>query len=75
MTNVDELFNDLILIGQHPKEKADTVTVMENIGHFLDEENEMLYNKFKELGDIAVQYDTGHASLPWAGIRFILQVT
>ena len=31
-------------------------------------------NKFKELGDIAVQYDTGHASLPWAGIRFILQV-
>lgn len=31
-------------------------------------------NKFKELGDIVVQYDTGHASIPWAGVRFILQV-
>jgi len=31
-------------------------------------------NKFKELGDIAVQYDTGHVSLPWAGVRLILQV-
>ncbi len=51
MTNVDELFNDLIRLGQHPKEKADTVTVMENIGHFLDEENEALYYKFKELGN------------------------
>jgi amidophosphoribosyltransferase len=51
MTNVDELFDDLIRLGQHPKEKADTVTVMENIGHFLDEENEMLYAKFKELGN------------------------
>ncbi len=51
MTNVDELFNDLIEIGQHPKEKADTVTVMENIGHFLDEENEEMYAKFKKLGN------------------------
>ncbi|MBP6335717.1 MAG: amidophosphoribosyltransferase, partial [Bacteroidia bacterium] len=51
MTNVDELFNDLILLGQHPKEKADTITVMENIGHFLDEENDSLYYKFKELGN------------------------
>jgi len=51
MTNVEELFQDLIRLGQHPKEKADTVTVMENIGHFLDEENELLYNKFKELGN------------------------
>jgi amidophosphoribosyltransferase len=51
MTNVDELFNDLIAIGQHPKEKADTVTVMENIGHFLDEENEEMYAKFKKLGN------------------------
>lgn len=50
MTNVDALFNELIDLGQHPKEKADTVTVMENIGHFLDEENEELYYKFKELG-------------------------
>ena len=51
MTNVDELFNDLVKLGQHPKEKADTVTVMENIGHFLDVENDALYNKFKELGN------------------------
>ncbi|MBL0103179.1 MAG: amidophosphoribosyltransferase [Bacteroidetes bacterium] len=51
MTNVDELFDDLVHIGQHPKEKADTVTVMENIGHFLDEENEELYQKFKKLGN------------------------
>lgn len=51
MTNVDELFNDLIRLGQSPKEKADTVTVMENIGHFLDEENEILYQKFKSLGN------------------------
>ena len=51
MTNVDELFNDLILIGQHPKEKADTVTVMENIGHFLDEENEEMYARFRRLGN------------------------
>ena len=51
MTNVDELFNDLILIGQHPKEKADTVTVMENIGHFLDEENEEMYARYRQLGN------------------------
>ncbi len=51
MTNVDELFDDLIRIGQHPKEKADTVTVMENIGHFLDEENEEMYKKFRQLGN------------------------
>jgi hypothetical protein len=31
-------------------------------------------NKFKEVGDIAVQYDTAHAALPWAGVRFLLQV-
>ncbi|MBK7853460.1 MAG: amidophosphoribosyltransferase [Bacteroidetes bacterium] len=51
MTNVDELFEDLVKLGQHPKEKADTVTVMENIGHFLDVENDELYYKFKELGN------------------------
>lgn len=51
MTNVDELFDDLIRLGQHPKEKADTVTVMENIGHHLDVENDSLYYKFKELGN------------------------
>lgn len=48
MTNVDELFNILIDLGQHPKEKVDTVTVMEKIGHFLDEENEIIYQKYKD---------------------------
>lgn len=50
LTNVDELFRNLIDLGQHPKEKADTVTVMERIGHFLDEANEKLYWQFKDQG-------------------------
>jgi len=50
LTNVDELFNLLVNIGQHPKEKSDTVTVIEKIGHFLDEENERLYQQYKQLG-------------------------
>ena len=47
MTNVDELFNQLIELGQHPKEKSDTVTILEKIGHFLDEENSQLYHAKK----------------------------
>lgn len=47
MTNVDELFDILLDLGQHPKEKVDTVTVMEKIGHFLDEENQAIYEKYK----------------------------
>ncbi|NQY67318.1 MAG: amidophosphoribosyltransferase [Flavobacteriales bacterium] len=50
LTNVDELFEQLIELGQHPKEKSDTVTVIEKIGHFLDEENEKLFKKFKDGG-------------------------
>ncbi|MBP9151839.1 MAG: amidophosphoribosyltransferase [Flavobacteriales bacterium] len=50
MTNVDEMFNQLVSIGQHPKEKADTVTVLEKIGHFLDEENDRLYFEYKQEG-------------------------
>lgn len=50
LTNVDELFDQLIQLGQHPKEYADTVTVMEKIGHFLDEENEKLFSKYKNDG-------------------------
>lgn len=50
MTNVDELFDQLVELGQHPKEKADTVTVLEKIGHFLDEENDRLYYEYKEQG-------------------------
>jgi amidophosphoribosyltransferase len=48
MTNVDELFDLLINIGQHPKEKVDTVTVMEKIGHFLDEEVQSLFELYKD---------------------------
>ncbi len=50
LTNVDELFGTLVELGQHPKEKSDTVTVMEKIGHFLDVENEELYAHYKSLG-------------------------
>lgn len=50
LTNVDDLFNFMVGIGQHPKEKADTVTVMEKIGHFLDVENQELFDKYKALG-------------------------
>lgn len=50
MTNVDEQFNLLIDLGQHPKKRADTVTVLEKIGHFLDEENEALFQRYKRLG-------------------------
>ena len=50
LTNVDELFEVLVRIGQHPKEKSDTVTVMEKIGHFLDVENDELYKNYKAKG-------------------------
>ncbi|MBL7861644.1 MAG: amidophosphoribosyltransferase [Cyclobacteriaceae bacterium] len=48
MTNVDELFNILVELGQHPKDKVDTVTVMEKIGHFLDLEVQSLFEKYKD---------------------------
>lgn len=48
MTNVDELFDILVDLGQHPKDKVDTVTVLEKIGHFLDEENQEIFNKYKD---------------------------
>ena len=50
MTNVDELFSNLVQIGQHPKEMADTVTVMEKIGHFLDDAVAKLYKQIKKEG-------------------------
>ena len=50
MTNVDELLNQLYELGQHPKEKADTITVLEKIGHFLDDDNQRLFNHYKTLG-------------------------
>ena len=58
MTNVDELFNQLVQLGQHPKQKSDTITILEKIGHFLDEANDAIYyenkNKFskKEITNI-----------------------
>ncbi|HQQ83932.1 MAG TPA: amidophosphoribosyltransferase, partial [Cyclobacteriaceae bacterium] len=48
MTNVDELFDILVNLGQHPKEKVDTVTVMEKIGHFLDMEVQFQFEKYKD---------------------------
>ncbi len=50
MTNTTELFDNLIKLGMHPKEKADTVTVMEKIGHFLDDAVRKLYKKAKSKG-------------------------
>lgn len=50
MTNVKELFDDLVNLGQHPKEMADTVTVMEKIGHFLDDEVSDVYKECKKEG-------------------------
>jgi amidophosphoribosyltransferase len=50
MTNVDELFEKLIDLGQYPVETSDTITILEKIGHFLDAENESLYSKFKKQG-------------------------
>lgn len=50
MTNVDELLEQLYELGQHPKEKADTVTVLEKIGHFLDDENQELFDTYKKEG-------------------------
>ncbi|MBG16669.1 MAG: amidophosphoribosyltransferase [Crocinitomicaceae bacterium] len=50
LTNVDELFGLLVDIGQHPKEKTDTVTVIEKIGHFLDQENQYLFDKYDNKG-------------------------
>jgi amidophosphoribosyltransferase len=47
MTNVEELVQILVDLGQHPKEKSDTVTVLEKIGHFLDEENQKIFDKYK----------------------------
>lgn len=50
LTNVDELFEKLIEYGQYPVETSDTITILEKIGHSLDEENENLYRKFKKAG-------------------------
>ena len=50
LTNTDELFKVLISLGQHPKAYSDTVTALEKVGHFLDEENQLLFRKYKNEG-------------------------
>ncbi len=50
MTNVGELFDNLVQLGQHPKEMADTITVMEKIGHFLDDAVAKIYKDIKKEG-------------------------
>ncbi len=50
LTNVDELFDLLIELGQSPKDYSDTVTMLEKVGHFLDQENQRLFDKFKAQG-------------------------
>ncbi len=50
MTNVKELFNNLVKLGQHPKEYTDTITIMEKIGHFLDTQVRKIYKKLKKEG-------------------------
>jgi len=60
LTNVNELFQELLSFGQHPKEKSDTVTVMEKIGHFLDDEVQRLFNWFKAEG-----YDNDEITQRW----------
>ena len=50
LTNVDELLNQLVGFGQSPNQKTDTVTILEKIGHFTEEENNKLYYKYKKQG-------------------------
>ncbi len=50
MTNVDEIFKHLVNLGQHPENYTDTVTVLENLGHFLDRESQRQFDKFKARG-------------------------
>lgn len=55
LTNVEELFDKLVSLGQYPKVKSDTVTVLEKIGHFLDEEVQQLFNWYKPEGHSQVE--------------------
>jgi amidophosphoribosyltransferase len=79
LTNVDELFSRLMDLGQFPKDYSDTVTMLEKVGHFLDKENQVLFNTFKEKGytnrditeQISMNLDVGkvlgEASKYWDG--------
>ena len=48
LTNADDLFEHLVELGQFPKARTDTVTVLEKIGHFLDEEVQTIFSKYKQ---------------------------
>ncbi|MGM0573415.1 MAG: amidophosphoribosyltransferase, partial [Bacteroidota bacterium] len=50
LTNMEDLFNSLVDIGQHPNATSDTETILEKLGHFLDDENEELYRRYREQG-------------------------
>jgi amidophosphoribosyltransferase len=50
LTNVDELYKSLLELGQHPKDYSDTTTMLENIGHHLDETNQQLFEEYKKQG-------------------------
>jgi len=79
MTNVDELFSQLVELGQYPVETTDTITILEKIGHFLDEENELHYEKYKKQGlikkeitdkiavDLDIRQILGKAAKYWDG--------
>ncbi len=70
LTNVQELFTKLIELGQYPTETSDTVTILEKIGHFLDEENETLYQEFKKEG--LLKKDISHLIAKHLDIKTIL---
>lgn len=55
LTNVDELFEKLVSLGQHPLGKSDSITVLEKIGKFLDDENERQFRVFKDAGHTNVE--------------------
>mgnify|MGYP000983737873 FL=1 len=79
LTNTDELFRKLISLGQHPKAYTDTVTILEKVGHFLDEENQLLFRQYKNEGfsnrqispliekDIDIQKVLENSSKDWDG--------
>jgi len=79
LTNTDELFKLLVELGQHPSAYTDTVTILEKLGHFLDEENQFLFRQYKNEGlnnidishaierDLDVQKILERASRDWDG--------
>ncbi|MFM2376818.1 MAG: hypothetical protein RLZZ165_1915 [Bacteroidota bacterium] len=71
LTNVDDLFQYLVDLGQHPRYLTDTETVMERIGHFLDQENQALFDKYKAQGKN--NFEISHLIAENLDIRRIMQ--